>query len=488
MRGWTGSLETGIYFFFILFAILLPWSIKGARYAWMAAFVLWLLQVVFGCKPVGEQPLVLPLLAYLVMSGISTAFSPDPYLSWPHMRLVCWTVMVGILFAQNLHRLSQIRTLVVLLLLSATAVAGFTAWQYTHGLGLQIVEWTPDAPLIRAGLRGDDILVSANGRSLRSQQDLRRVVQGLSPDSTVRIRYLRGLPLRKKETFLRAGQLAEAAEPVPNNTFKLGKPMRAEGTLKHPMVLAEVMMPMACLAWALMLGAWSKRTAQVVFALIFLALTATVFLTQARAALTGLLMGCFIAAAIMASPRIKVRLIAALLLIAVGGGLWVHHTRGLKWIDLSDPGTRYRLVMWQDGLRLAASHPLTGVGMETIQNHWPEWRLRGFSEYKKFWHFHSDIIQIAAERGVLTLAAWLWFVVGYVVYLARLLRSMRAQSQLFAWALTTGILTGFVGFLFVSLVQYTLGDDSMLMLLLFCYGAAAAMERILREPGKLDVT
>ena len=54
------------------------------------------------------------------------------------MKLVCWTALIATLFAQNLERLSQVRTLVLLLLLSATAVGGFTAWQYLRGMGLKI--------------------------------------------------------------------------------------------------------------------------------------------------------------------------------------------------------------------------------------------------------------------------------------------------------------------------------------------------------------
>src|SRR5215469_14929757 len=86
-------LPGAIFFFFGLFAILLPWSIKGARYAWMAAFVLWTVSLVVERKRLYPQPLALPLLAYIVLSGISCALSYEPYMSWPHMKLVCWTAL-----------------------------------------------------------------------------------------------------------------------------------------------------------------------------------------------------------------------------------------------------------------------------------------------------------------------------------------------------------------------------------------------------------
>jgi len=64
------------------------------------------------------------LLAYITLSGISTALTADPILSWDRMKIVC-LVLVGVLFAQTLKRLSQVRILVLLLFLSALAAAAF---------------------------------------------------------------------------------------------------------------------------------------------------------------------------------------------------------------------------------------------------------------------------------------------------------------------------------------------------------------------------
>src|SRR5271169_4892630 len=109
---WLRWLEGLIFFFLILFAVLLPHSIKGARHAWMAAGFLWLAKLAIERKRPFPQALSAPLLAYIVLSGISTALSSDPYLSWPRMRVVC-LMLAGTVVAQNLQRLSQVRILVV---------------------------------------------------------------------------------------------------------------------------------------------------------------------------------------------------------------------------------------------------------------------------------------------------------------------------------------------------------------------------------------
>src|SRR5277367_2076373 len=75
-------LDGAIFFFLCLFAILLPHSIKGSQHAWQIACLLWLFSLALARRRPFPQPLSAPLLAYVTLSGISTALSPDPYLSW----------------------------------------------------------------------------------------------------------------------------------------------------------------------------------------------------------------------------------------------------------------------------------------------------------------------------------------------------------------------------------------------------------------------
>ena len=134
---WTEYLDNAIFCFLVLFAIFLPHSIKGAERSWKIALLLWLLKIVIVRVRPYKQPLALPLLFYLSLSAISTILSPEPYLSWDRMKTVC-LLLVGIVVAQNLKRLSEIRWLVVLLVLSAFAASLFTGWQYTYGIGVRL--------------------------------------------------------------------------------------------------------------------------------------------------------------------------------------------------------------------------------------------------------------------------------------------------------------------------------------------------------------
>jgi O-antigen ligase len=484
--GWAPILYGFIFFSLCLFAVLLPHSIKGAQHAWQIAFVLWLLKLALERKRPFPQPLTAPLLAYVVFSAISTALSPEPYLSWDRMKLVC-LVLVGIVFAQNLQRLSQVRILVFLLILSGLAAAGFTAWQYTYGVGVRVAYILPASPLEHDALiHGDYMLTGINGHEVHSPAQLERAVRDSQPGSMLYVDYLRGYPFHKHQTVITREHFIASGLGTPNLRLVRAKPLRAQGTLGHYVVFAEMLMQIGCLTWAMLLVTPRRQIGlRIFFALTFVALTAAIFATETRAALAGLAAGCLVAVLMLAGRRTRLWAMAALLVLVIAGGLWIHHTRGKGWTGARDPGTHFRTLMWEDGVRLVGQHPWFGVGMETIRIHWMEWNIRAFTLYHDQSHFHSDTIQIAVERGLPALAAWLWFVVAYVVLLFRLVRTARQRSRYVA-GVAAGILASFVAFLIPGALHYNLGEETLVMGLFFFFGLAVALHRMLQEPGAID--
>ncbi len=255
----------------------------------------------------------------------------------------------------------------------------------------------------------------------------------------------------------------------------------------HYVNFAEILMQIGCITWAMLLCADPrKRTLRISLAIAFGALTAALFLTETRAALGGLAAGCFVAVLILAARRTRIWAIAVLVVLVLASALWIHHTRGAQWLGAHDPGTHFRTMMWEDGLRLIGQHPWFGVGMETVRNHWKEWNIRAFTFFHDESHFHSDLMQIAVERGLLTLAAWLWFIVAYVIFLLRLIGKARQRSR-FATGVAAGVLASFVAFQTTALVHYDLGIESVAMILFFYFGLAIATDRILGQPKAVDV-
>jgi O-antigen ligase len=303
----------------------------------------------------------------------------------------------------------------------------------------------------------------------------------------MRIDYLRGYPFEKLKTTLSREALVQSGFATPSLQFVRGKPLRAQGTLGHYVVFAEMLMQLGCLAWAILLGSQpGNRWWSVSLAIIFVALSAALVATETRASLGGLALGCFVALLILTGKRVRVAATAALLVLMACGALWIHHTRGLNWSSSNDTGTQFRVLMWEDGLRLVRQHPWFGVGMETVRYHWLEWNIRGFIRYRVQSHFHSTPLQIAVERGLTTLAAWLWFVVAYLTFLVRLIAKTRTRSC-FATSAVTAVLAGFIAFLTTSFAHYNLGEEPLVTSLFFFFGVAVGIDHLLSIQEALDV-
>jgi O-antigen ligase len=479
-------LDGAIFFFLGLFAVLLPHSIKGSQHAWQIACLLWLLKLLVARSRPFPQPLAAPLLAYVVLSGISTMLSPDPYLSWDRMKVVC-LLMVGIVVAQNLHRVSQVRTLVYLLILSGFAATVFTGWEYTYGVGVRVGFVQGSSALYRAHVYQDDIITEINWLRVHNPAQLEQLVQQSPAGSLLRIDLLRGYPFHKRRTYIAREQFLQSGLGTPELRLSRGRPLKAQGTLGHYVDFAEMLMQIGCMTWAVLLGLNRRQRAlQFMLALALVALTAALFLTETRAALAGLALGGFLSVLLLAGKRVRIWATVALVVFLSAAALWIHHTRGSQALGGHDPGTTFRAMMWEDGFRLIRQHPWFGVGMETIRNHWMEWNIRAFTYFHDDSHFHNDMIQIAVERGLPALAAWLWFVIAYVFFLLRLIFRALPRSR-FAAAVATGVLSSFAALQLTAIVHYDLGIESVAMILFFYFGLAMALGRMLNDPQAIDV-
>ena len=78
-------------------------------------------------------------------------------------------------------------------------------------------------------------------------------------------------------------------------------------------------------------------------------------------------------------------------------------------------------------------------------------------------HLHNNILQIAAERGLLCLAAFLWF---FVELYRSLLRQLKNSDDDTRWV-TLGAVAALTGFVISGLTEYNFGDSEVLVLLLF---------------------
>jgi O-antigen ligase len=133
-----------------------------------------------------------------------------------------------------------------------------------------------------------------------------------------------------------------------------------------------------------------------------------------------------------------------------------------------------RVAIWQANRDIVAEHPLLGLGFG-------RYRAAGKAYYEPYpqadrkSHAHNNFLQIAAESGLLGLAA---FCLVFVSLLRLGWGAMRDAPDADTWIAATGAWLGIVVFLVAGMTQYNFGDNEVAVAM-WC--AAAVLLRC-REP------
>src|SRR4030088_147845 len=133
-----GWFDAALFFCLTAFALCAPLATKGAITAFRAALLVWLVKILVGYRRFHRQPLAVPLLLFLLFTGASTIFSSEPLLSWGRMRGIT-DLTIAVLIGQSLKSLRQVKILVGLLFAACMASVAITAWQYTVGIGVELM-------------------------------------------------------------------------------------------------------------------------------------------------------------------------------------------------------------------------------------------------------------------------------------------------------------------------------------------------------------
>ena len=120
--------------------------------------------------------------------------------------------------------------------------------------------------------------------------------------------------------------------------------------------------------------------------------------------------------------------------------------------------------MLSAGFRMIRDHPLFGVGPERIHTEFPRY-YRGTADLNNFYygHLHNNVVQLAAERGLLCLGTFLWFI--FEIY-ADLMHMLKTSTKDARWTIMSA-LAALTGFLVAGFFEYNFGDSEVLLLLLF---------------------
>jgi O-antigen ligase len=241
-----------------------------------------------------------------------------------------------------------------------------------------------------------------------------------------------------------------------------GAAFRVHGTMSIYMTFAGILMLSALVVMAQLLffprGRWFWGLVGSLALLI-----AALVMTHTRGAWIGFAAG----AALILGCRQK-RLLLALPVVAVAVFLAAPEAvrvRIRSIIDPQDVTARERLYMWGSGVQIVRDHPWTGVGINGVKSVYQAYKHPNAVRDQRA-HLHSNLFQIAAERGLIGMACWLWIWVAFYGQAWTIFR-VRGPDTPRASALVVGSLASITGFHVAGLFEFTFGDSEVIMLVYF---------------------
>ncbi len=193
----------------------------------------------------------------------------------------------------------------------------------------------------------------------------------------------------------------------------------------------------------------------------------------------GVWLGCFIATVYLLACR-RPRWLWGLPILLVGGYLaapsLIRHRLEILRHPSADPALAIRFEMWEVGLRMIQKHPWVGVGPNNIEEVYTLYLAPGetpIAGYRE--HLHNDFLQLAAERGLPCLAAWVWFMAALGWHFWRIRRQfVRGPRQ--TWVVDAAM-ASWLAFLAEGCFEFNFGTSPVLMLFLFIASTPFVVEK-----------
>ncbi len=495
-------LERIVFIFLILMILSAPHSIAATQISWLSGMFLWMIRLFIKPRPkFVKTPIDIALWAFLAWSAISSVFSYDPATSIDRLRNVA-LFLIFYFVINNLKTVRAVKFLASALIFSCMVNVLWTPLERIVGRGVEIHGLSAESPLAKALLKEGDTLLEANGKKLKTPDDL---IQPIEQNEITRVKFYRPdfyYTVEVKQANLLGG--ANTFEKLGITNWRKSRNWRSAGFYGHYTTYAEVLQLIAALVFGLFIALDKKRSRRgAVLLFCLLGMTFALLLTVTRASQLGFLAAAFAIVVVNGSRKMLLTLALIALPLGIVALIFVQQSRQVGFFDQKDDSTIYRQTVYKEGFNLwtkDARNFFLGVGMDSIKRYAKEWRL--FDDGKlPMGHFHSTPLQLLVERGLPSLLLWLLVLWRYGKTLIEYPKIWNQESRAeilnpnsklqtpnsSGWQEKGIILGGFgslVGFFTSGLVHFNLGDAEVAMVFFMLMGLSASL--VIQNP-KLEV-
>jgi O-antigen ligase len=201
-----------------------------------------------------------------------------------------------------------------------------------------------------------------------------------------------------------------------------------------------------------------RRTSRVADAVVAAAGAFAIALTLTRSAYLGLAVGILVVL-LAARPRLALAAPFGIALFVVLMPLAVRD-RLMSATNPRDVTMNDRVAMWKAGAAMIRERPLFGVGPGRVKELYPVYRVSGWVEPRPG-HLHNNVVMIAAETGIPSLLAYLWFVGAFFAGALRQVRASARGEPL--RGVTLGAIGAMASVFAAGMFEYNFGDVEVLM-------------------------
>jgi len=470
-------LDTALTASLFLLALSAPISIAATQTAWAFGLLFWLIRATLIRPALPRHAFDLALLAFVGLTVLSSVFSYEPEVSVRKLVAVSLVTIVYLVF-DGIRSRKTPRMLVAILLMSAVVTVGYSLASLAIGKNLKINRLSADSPLRAAGVEENDTILTADGVDVHSPDDLARTFAERPTSDVVtlwiyhyELQYPRTVPV----STVRGGD--DTADRFGIAEWSRGRDRRASGFFGHYTTYAEALQLILSLAFALLVLAPAVGSSRLrgLLLVVVIALSLGLFLTITRASWAGFLISAAVIMLFGASRKTVLISLALTLPLAIGGLAYLQQKRNVGFIDTADGSTSWRMTVWREAVELLFANPrhsVVGVGMDSIKTRHTQWGM--FDKGRQpVGHLHSTPLQLAFERGLPALIAW---IVWMFIYLKLLWNGLKRKD--FEWpeqAILLGAFGGTLGFLASGVVHYNWGDSEVVMIFYFLMGLSLAV-------------
>jgi len=229
---------------------------------------------------------------------------------------------------------------------------------------------------------------------------------------------------------------------------------RIEGTLSHYMTFSGLLLVVCLLFTGIAIEGRQGRLASLAIVLI---LSAAIVLTFTRNAYVGF----FGAIAVYLALRrrrwlLALPVLAAATYLAAPAAI---RARMVSTFDPSDPTNRDRLDMAVAGARMIRDYPVFGLGLTLVKPYYPLYRVPTAVRWRVP-HLHDNILQIAAESGLVAAGA---YVAILACFFTACWRALCRETNPGRRGVLAGAFLAVVGISIAGFFEYNFGDVEVLM-------------------------